>query len=85
VTLSPVEPGSLTDFQRQLVHHLKCQIRDCYVGMGIAPPEPVRVPGPGLYNFLARYQSLDLYQPYHDPDARIRRWQEPFTPENLRL
>jgi len=70
-------PDSIETFQRHLVHHLKCQIRDCYVGMGLTPPEAVQLTGPGQYTYSNWYEHYDVYQPYHDPDAAIQWNTEP--------
>lgn len=59
------------DFQRHLLDHLRCQLRDCYVGMGVAPPGDVRVRGPGIDSFGTLYESADYYQRYHDPEAVV--------------
>lgn len=79
--LAPVPPESLDSFQNYLVYHLACQVRDCYLTMGIAPPEPYRVTGPGFVDSLRRYVIEDVYEPYHDPDADITDWQDQYTPE----
>lgn len=57
--------------QRRLFDHLRCQLRDCYVGMGLAPPRDLRVRGPGIDWFTTRYERGERYQRYHDPDAII--------------
>ncbi|GAB3033148.1 hypothetical protein GCM10025298_22590 [Natronobiforma cellulositropha] len=50
VELLPVELSSLERCQAFLAHHLKCQVRDCFIGMGVEPPAPFRVLGPGRLN-----------------------------------
>ncbi|GAB3023138.1 hypothetical protein GCM10025298_08660 [Natronobiforma cellulositropha] len=77
----PFVPDSLDSFRDALVHNLACQARDCYIGMGIAPPEEMRVQGFGTYEYYIRYQKLDsMYQPYHQRNATITDWQEATTP-----
>ncbi|ELY92170.1 hypothetical protein C483_08557 [Natrialba hulunbeirensis JCM 10989] len=66
---TPLE--SVAAFQRALVDHLRCQLRDCYLGMGVAPPRDLRVRGPGIDSFTAVYEQGGFYQRYHDPDAVI--------------
>jgi len=69
-----IEAGPITDtetFRYLLIHHLVCQIRDCYIGMGEQPPEPYRLVGRGLWEFIHKYNSLDFYEPYHKYDADI--------------
>lgn len=70
-------------FRQSLVRHLLCQIRDCYITMGIAPPPDVRIQGPGFYDALGWYSNHDVYPDYHDPSATIDDWREAHTPENL--
>ncbi len=62
---------SAATFQRQVVDHLRCQLRDCYIGMGLAPPRDFRVRGPGIARLTNLYAELDQYQRYHDPEAII--------------
>lgn len=81
--LSPVPPESLDKFKDYLVYHLACQIRDCYLTMGIAPPAQYRTTGPGFVDSLRRYVIDDVYQPYQDPDAEITDWQEDHTPNEF--
>ncbi|MFC3960297.1 hypothetical protein [Halovivax cerinus] len=57
--------------QRRLFDHLRCQLRDCYVGMGLAPPRDVRVRGPGIAWFARSYDREPTTQRYHDPDAIV--------------
>ncbi len=61
----PADPGSLEEFREYLDHHLRCQIRDCYVGMGLVPPEPYRVVGFGNFIYARRYDHYDLYPRVH--------------------
>lgn len=73
----------LEAFRQSLVHHLLCQVRDCYVTMGIAPPADVRLQGPGFYEVIGWYDNHDVYRDYHEPDAAIDDWQEEYTPDDL--
>ena len=72
--LPPIDPRSRETFREYLDHHLKCQIRDCFVRMGVHPPEAFRVLGNGRLEAVAAYTLLDLYPEYHDPE------QEPLLP-----
>ncbi|WP_408959796.1 hypothetical protein [Natrinema sp. 74] len=67
--LLPVEPGSLSEFRMYLDHHLKCQVRDSFVRMGLEPPERFRVVGNGRFKAAVAYNLLDLYPKYYDPDS----------------
>lgn len=66
--LAPVEPGSLAEFRAFLDHHLRCQIRDCYLRMGLRPPEDVRVLGPGRIEAAEQYKTLNMYPDFTDPE-----------------
>lgn len=70
-------------FQQSVVHHLRCQIRDCYIRMGIAPPEDVRIQGPGFYENVSWYEHLGFYEPYNDPRQEVTDWLVDDTPEEL--
>lgn len=67
---------SVEDFQDALVHHLRCQVRDCYVEMGVAPPELFRVTGPGFYENIGWYSHHDFYPRYYNYHAEIDDWQD---------
>jgi len=71
IELVPLPSGSLELFRRLLIHHLGCQIRDCYIEMGQEPPEPFRLLGHGFYDSAQRYRLLDRYDEYFDFDADI--------------
>lgn len=76
--------GSTEEFQEALVHHLRCQVRDCYVEMGIAPPELFRVLGPGFYKNIGWYAHHDFYPRYYNYHAEIDDWQDEQTLDDLR-
>ena len=71
IELVPLPSGSLELFRRLLMHHLGCQIRDCYIEMGQEPPAPFRLLGHGFYDSAQRYRLLDRYEEYFDFDADI--------------
>lgn len=58
-------------FQLLVVHHLLCQVRDCYLSMGLEPPESVQVLGLGQYRQTVRNEHLDMYNPVHYTDSPI--------------
>jgi len=58
-------------FQLLVVHHLLCQVRDCYLSMGLEPPESVRVLGLGQYRQTVRNEHLDMYDPVHHTDTPV--------------
>ncbi|WP_396613675.1 hypothetical protein ACH9L7_18505 (plasmid) [Haloferax sp. S1W] len=71
IDVLPFEPESIEDFQFQLVRNLVCQVRDCYVEMGVTPPEPVRIQGLGKHKTATWYEHYNFYQRYHDPRVDI--------------
>lgn len=81
--LPPYEPESLEDFRDHLIYHLRCQIRDCYLTMGVAPPEDLRIQGPGWFDRSTWFQHYDVYEPYHRTDVDITDWQVESTPEEM--
>lgn len=83
VELFPVPLDSLDQLREYVALNLACQIRDCYLGMGVAPPARYRVAGPGQYEAIRRYVALDCYDLYCDPDATITDWQIQTTPADL--
>jgi len=64
---------SLQVFQKFLMYHLKCQLRDCYLEMGVDPPEEYRVLGRGDHEIAKRYRNDDIpqYDYYHDESATV--------------
>lgn len=68
IELPPIDPQSIDDFREYLDHHLKCQIRDCFVRMGVHPPEEFRVLGNGRLESVAAYKLLDMYPEFYDPE-----------------
>ena len=65
--------NSLEAFPDYLDYHLRCQIRDCYIGAGMEPPQAYRVLGLGQDEITARYlhPEITLYEEYHEHHADI--------------
>jgi len=80
----PFDPNSIVMFQSQLVDNLVCQVRDCYIEMGVCPPEPYRVQGVGKHKTSTWYEHYDFYQRYHDPAADID-WEAVESPTHRQL
>lgn len=83
--LSPVHPDweeylPMDGFQLLLVHHLLCQSRDCYLQMGLEPPEAFRLLGLGKFRQTIRNEHLDLYPPVHYTDATVQGYRLPDVP-----
>jgi len=69
IELLPIDPRSLERFKSFLDHYLKCQIRDSFVEMGIHPPESFRVIGMGRFMSTWRYDNIEFYPAFHDPNS----------------
>lgn len=64
-------------FRRHVGHTLVCQIRDCFVSMGVEPPAQYRVLGHGKFKYSAKYRGFDFYPDYWDHEARISGYVSP--------
>ncbi len=64
----PVDPGTLEQFQHGLSFDLGCQIRDCFIRMGVMPPEEYQVLGLGHIAAALAYEQVEFYPNYHAPD-----------------
>lgn len=80
IEISPVPIVSAGPFRDYLQYNLRCQIRDCYLGMGLEPPEEYKVLGPGLYEFTVRYHHYGMYPEYFDKNAEIPGYSYDFVP-----
>lgn len=69
IELLPADPGTIFEFREYLDHHLRCQIRDCFAGMGLLPPEPFQTVGFGKFICARRYDHYDLYPKFHKPET----------------
>ncbi|AGB17719.1 hypothetical protein Halru_3153 [Halovivax ruber XH-70] len=81
IEISPAPFVDLKPFRDYLVYNLRCQIRDCYVGMGLEPPAAYKVLGPGQYRFTGKYQHFECYPAYFDVNADIPGYSHEFAPE----
>ncbi|ELY91131.1 hypothetical protein C483_10616 [Natrialba hulunbeirensis JCM 10989] len=64
-------------FRRHVGHILVCQIRDCFVSMGLEPPAQYRVLGHGKFKYSAKYRDFDFYPDYWDHEASISGYLSP--------
>ncbi|AGB15068.1 hypothetical protein Halru_0426 [Halovivax ruber XH-70] len=71
IELLPIDPQNIEYFQSFMDHYLRCQIRDSYVEMGVHPPEKFRVIGMGRFMSSWRYDNIDFYPEFHDPNATV--------------
>ncbi|ELY31604.1 hypothetical protein C499_00560 [Halogeometricum borinquense DSM 11551] len=64
---------SMDVFQEFVVYHLRCQLRDVYIGAGLEPPEKYRVLGRGDDDLTSRYHNdkVTIYDDYHLEEADI--------------
>lgn len=69
LSLMPYAPESIEEFRSYLDHHLRCQVRDCYLKMGLIPPEPYQVVGYGKFRDARRYDHLEMYPEVHKRDG----------------
>lgn len=72
--LIPIDHDSIEAFRSFLEHHLRCQVRDRFVSMGVVPPEPYRVLGMGTFTAYRRYTTYDMYPELHSTDADIEQF-----------
>ena len=70
IELPVMDAGTLNEFQAYLNHNLACQIRDCFIRMGLEPPEPFQVLGYGDYESAEQYRHLEMYPNYVDPEEQ---------------
>lgn len=82
--ISPTKASSLDSdylpiegFQLLVVHHLLCQARDYYLGMGLEPPESLRVLGLGTYRQTVRNEHLNMYDPVHSTTEPVEGYSLP--------
>lgn len=81
VEVLPVPIVSIEPFRDYLLYNLRCQIRDCYLAMGLEPPEEFRVLGPGQFRFTVNYAVAEYYPEYFDKDADIPGYSYQFSPD----
>ncbi|WP_049912497.1 hypothetical protein [Natrialba hulunbeirensis] len=67
IELPVMDTGSLEEFQKYVNHNLACQVRDCFIRMGLEPPEPFRILGYGDFEAAEQYKRLEMYPNYVDP------------------
>jgi hypothetical protein len=70
IELPPMDTGTIAEFQEYITHNLACQIRDCFVRMGLQPPEPFQILGFGRFEAAEQYRKLELFPDYTDPDTQ---------------
>lgn len=69
LSLLPYAPDSIEGFREFLDHHLRCQIRDCFLKMGVVPTEPYQLIGFGNFRDARRYDHFEMYPQVHKPDG----------------
>lgn len=63
--LLPYAPADIEEFRDFLDHHLRCQIRDCFLKMGVVPPAEFQVVGFGKFHDARRYDHFEMYPEVH--------------------
>ncbi|MBZ6494854.1 hypothetical protein [Natrinema longum] len=69
IELLPIDPQDLEYFKSFMDHYLRCQIRDSFVEMGVHPPDEFQVIGMGRFMSTWRYDNIEFYPEFHNPDA----------------
>ncbi|ADQ65796.1 hypothetical protein [Halogeometricum borinquense] len=69
LSLLPYAPESFDEFPAYLDHHLRCQVRDCFLKMGVVPPEEFHVVGFGKFRDSRRYDHFEMYPEVHKRDG----------------
>jgi hypothetical protein len=64
-------------FRYHVGHNLVCQIRDCFVSMGVEPPTQYQMLGHGKFKYSAKYRDFDFYPDYWDHDANLSGYVSP--------
>jgi hypothetical protein len=72
--LMPVDAGAFDSFETFLASHLVNQVRDCFIEMGVEPPEPFQVQGLGKHDSMVKQQLMRLYEPYFQASEPVRSW-----------
>lgn len=70
IELPVMDVGTVSEFQAYLNHNLACQIRDCFIRMGLEPPKPFQVLGYGDFESAEQYKHLEMYPNYIDPQEQ---------------
>ncbi|MFA9503565.1 hypothetical protein ACERIM_12425 [Natrinema sp. H-ect1] len=81
VEISPAPIVAPETFRDYLVYNLRCQVRDCYLMMGVEPPTEYKVLGHGQYRFTGKYHHFEMYPEYHNMNAEIEGYSYEFRPE----
>lgn len=81
IEMNPAPLVAFDTFRDYLAYNLRCQVRDCYHGMGLEPPEEFKVLGPGQFLFTGKYHYFECYPEYFDHTADIPGYTHEFAPE----
>lgn len=72
--LMPVDVDEFDSFQSFLASNLINQVRDCFVEMGVEPPEPFQVQGFGKHDAMVKQQLMDMYDQYFQASTPVNSW-----------
>lgn len=74
IEVMPVDLDAFDSIGVFLASHLANQVRDCFLEMGVEPPEPFRVRGLGKYDSMVKQQLMPMYERYYQTDVPISSW-----------
>lgn len=75
VELMAFDPDEIDSFHHYIVSHLAYQIRDCFLLMGVKPPEGFRAQGWGKYKGFTQQKFCPQYENYWSAEETIESWQ----------
>ncbi|WP_241471312.1 hypothetical protein [Natrinema salifodinae] len=70
IELPVMDIATFDEFRDYLNHNLACQVRDCFIRMGLEPPEPFQILGYGDFEAAEQYNRLEMYPNYIDPTEK---------------
>lgn len=74
IEVMPVDLDAFDSFEEFLASHLVNQVRDCFVEMGLEPPEPFQVQGLGKYESMVKQQLMPMYERYYQAGVPVDSW-----------
>ena len=70
----PVDVDEFDSFETFLASHLTNHVRDCFIEMGVEPPEPFQVQGLGKHDSMVKQQLMEMYEPYYQAGTPVTDW-----------
>lgn len=72
--LTAVDIDEFDSVQTFLTSHLVNQVRDCFIEMGVEPPEPFQVQGLGKHDSMVKQQLMPMYDRYFQASTPVTTW-----------